>query len=131
MPMRIPGPCSYPGCRRRATKAGRCDTHPRPFVRPKDGERPDATERGYDAGWRLLRRRYLAEYPICSEPGCDEVATHVDHWVSRVRMVEAGMDPDDWSNLRGYCRRHHTIKTNTYDGGLGNPRKPVPNLTRG
>lgn len=79
------------------------------------------TRRGYGRPWQALRRRFLAEHPLCMdcEPkGIIEAAAHVDHHIAR----EAGGTDDD-SNLRALCHSCHSAKTVAVDGGFGNPRK--------
>jgi 5-methylcytosine-specific restriction endonuclease McrA len=73
-----------------------------------DAQRPGSTARGYDHAWRAVRKAYLAQHPICSEPGCFAQATDVDH------ITRLSDRPDlkrQWWNLRAYCHRHHSRRT--------------------
>ena len=47
---------------------------------------------------------------------CGKVASHLDHVIPRAR---GGTDSP--SNLQPLCRSCHSTKTNTTDGGFGNP----------
>lgn len=123
MPM-MPRPgCSYPGCRRKAIDGhGRCFEHLHVRRKPAEPDRKSAAARGYGAKWGKIRQRFLALNPYCYDHECLEPATQVDHIVSIARCVEMGIDPNDEGNLRAYCARHHSIKTNRVDGGLGNKK---------
>jgi 5-methylcytosine-specific restriction endonuclease McrA len=73
-----------------------------------DRRRGTASQRGYDAGWRKLRARFLAANPQCEHPGCRSAANEVDH-IQSVRLR-----PDlrlEWSNLRALCKPHHSQRT--------------------
>lgn len=86
-------------CRRSAERARKAKL---------DLARPKATERGYDADWRAVRRQYLRAHPRCSHPDCQQSATEVDH----IQSVAARPDLRlSWSNLRGYCKPHHSART--------------------
>jgi 5-methylcytosine-specific restriction protein A len=86
--------------------------------RARDQRRGSAAARGYDAAWRRLRAEHLAMEPDCA-CGCGQVATDVDHIVSRV----AG-GSDDHANLQSLAHGHHSRKTVLHDGGFGQvPRK--------
>lgn len=80
--------------------------------------RPSASRRGYGADWRKLR----ADQP---KTPCIDCATpwspshHLDHVTPRAR---GGTDHP--SNLTWRCRRCHSAKTATSDGGFGNPARP-------
>jgi len=82
-------------------------------------DRPNSYKRGYDRKWRKCRDAYLAAHPMCQEPGCNKFATEVDHKIA----LEEGGAKFDWNNLCGYCKRHHTQKTNRVDGGFGRQRR--------
>jgi 5-methylcytosine-specific restriction protein A len=73
-----------------------------------DARRPSASERGYDAAWRACRSRFLARHPQCCAPGCIEAATEVDHILSVADRPDLRLS---WSNLRGFCKAHHSART--------------------
>jgi len=73
-----------------------------------DAARPKSGERGYDADWRAVRRQYLAANPQCSHDGCTSPAAEVDHIKSVADRPDLRLH---WSNLRGYCKRHHSQRT--------------------
>ena len=56
-----------------------------------------------DPVWVNLRRRVLAEEPVCAEEGCTAPSTPVDH----IQSLANGGDPFDRNNLRGMCYEHH------------------------
>lgn len=73
--------------------------------------RPSAAARGYDRRWRRLRRRVLAEEPVCRDPDGrhpNEVvaAVHVDHIIPR---RNGGTDARE--NLQALCPSCHSYKT--------------------
>ena len=73
---------------------------------------------------RLARARVLARDPRCVCPGdgpdgcgrhhglCGAPSTIADHWpLERVELIEAGLDPNDPTRMRGLCKRCHDSKT--------------------
>jgi 5-methylcytosine-specific restriction protein A len=73
-----------------------------------DQHREGATARGYDADWQRLRALYLKRYPLCSEPGCNRLATDVDHRRSIRDRPDLRLE---WFNLRAFCHRCHSRRT--------------------
>ncbi len=73
-----------------------------------DTTRASATERGYDADWRAVRRQYLKAHPRCSHPDCTAAATEADHIISVADRPDLRLS---WSNLRGFCKPHHSQRT--------------------
>ena len=71
-------------------------------------KRPTASQRGYDAKWRILRAAFLKKHPRCKV--CGERATDVDHIVPRSRGGS-----DKWANLQPLCSKCHKIKTGAHD----------------
>ena len=45
---------------------------------------------------------------MCQEPGCNRLATDIDHIDGTGRMGARAYDP---TNLRGYCHSHHSKRT--------------------
>lgn len=83
--------------------------------------RGSSASRGYGHRWRVYRRGYLEENPICADPyrrhvGLVVLATDVDH----IEAVEGPNDPRFWdrSNHQGLCHACHSYKTVREDGGL-------------
>ncbi len=70
--------------------------------------------------WRRFRASVLQARPICEVPGCDIVATNVDHIVPRSR---GGADFDP-ANVQALCASCHSAKTAIRDGGFGRPHRP-------
>lgn len=73
-----------------------------------EAKRGTPASRGYDAEWRRLRLRFLASNPQCAALGCAVPAAEVDHILSvrthpHLRLA--------WSNLRPFCKRHHSQRT--------------------
>lgn len=107
MPTRPPRQCRKQGCPHTVTGAtGYCDTHKGEPYRWEQ-ERENSGQRGYDATWQRLRRRYLALHPFCQdcrERGQVVEATLVHHVVpvleDRTQRLETG-------NLRALCARCH------------------------
>lgn len=106
MPSRAPTLCR---CGRPVAHGERCPCRPTPTRAPDT--RGSAASRGYDADWRRLRERHLADRPLCVaclEDEVVEVAVEVDHVVPVRRAPERRLDP---SNLQSLCRRCHAAKT--------------------
>ncbi len=112
MPDRPQRPCARPGCP--ALTAGNwCPAHqPKPTL---EFSRESASRRGYGRRWQRLRLVVLANEPLCEL--CGQLATDVDHRVSRAR---GGLDT--FENLRPLCHSCHAKKTVAEDRGLG--RRP-------
>jgi 5-methylcytosine-specific restriction endonuclease McrA len=73
-----------------------------------DANRPSSTERGYDGAWRKVRATHLRSHPFCSHPGCSALAIDVDHIEPISEHPERRLDP---TNLRSFCRPHHSQRT--------------------
>lgn len=108
MPMLPPRPCTAPRCRAMSIKGGRCKEHEPKAWATSDAK--TATERGYGAAWRKLRKvalerdKYLCQ--LCLANGIATLATDVDHIISK-----ANGGADDINNLQCLCRACHKAKT--------------------
>jgi 5-methylcytosine-specific restriction endonuclease McrA len=72
--------------------------------------------------WREFRARVLRLNPVCSVAGCGDLATDVDHVVSRANGG-ALLDP---RNCQVFCHAHHSQKTARNDRpAYRNSRRPV------
>jgi 5-methylcytosine-specific restriction endonuclease McrA len=80
-----------------------------------DRTRPSAVDRGYDAAWRAVRNAFAMANPICSVPGCCERTDEVDHIESIRQRPDLRLR---WSNLRPFCKSHHSERT-AKDQGFG------------
>jgi 5-methylcytosine-specific restriction enzyme A len=80
-----------------------------------DLKRPQSQDRGYDADWRRVRAQYLGRNPWCCHPNCGRDAVEVDHIVAVKDAPHLRLSP---SNLRGYCKPHHSART-ARDQGFG------------
>jgi hypothetical protein len=72
-----------------------------------DQRRGSARSRGYDAEWKRFRADFLKLNPRCSRPGCQALATDVDH-IKALRDGGRRLDPN---NCRSMCHRHHSQRT--------------------
>ena len=78
-----------------------CPQHQREEWKRHDQARGSAAERGYDAAWREIRDRYLADHPMCER--CKRrPSTMVHH---RTPKRQGGSD--DPSNLQALCELCH------------------------
>lgn len=102
-----PTACSWPGCP--AIVRGRyCQDHTRADRQRQDASRLPSSRRGYDAAWRRIRARVLAEQPWCS---CSTVTTRVRTTeVDHVVPLAAG-GTGARSNLIARCKSCHSAKT--------------------
>ncbi|SMH60489.1 HNH endonuclease signature motif containing protein [Azospirillum agricola] len=83
-----------------------------------DQHRPSAAARGYDGAWRRVRKDFLAAHPACCAAGCSQPATEVDHVQSIADRPELRLS---WSNLRGFCKPHHSQRTGRDQGAFARP----------
>jgi 5-methylcytosine-specific restriction protein A len=109
MPQRAARPCSQPGCPALVHVGRYCLQHQRErqvaanVVRDRYEQRTQrgtAAERGYDAGWQEISKRYLAAHPWCQR--CGQRAVLVHH---RVPIAQGGTN--DESNLASSCQSCH------------------------
>jgi 5-methylcytosine-specific restriction enzyme A len=110
------------GCKQLIPGGARCPTCTSQQRQAHDKQRGSFRARGYSSRWDALRRRFLAEYPLCGmrPPGlapvmsrCHDAGLHTpatvcDHVVP-VRVDPAAM----WSvgNLQALCAGCHNAKT--------------------
>jgi len=79
--------------------------------------RPNAAQRGYDARWQRIRRRFLRANPICAL--CPNPSQVPDHYPrSRRELLEQGVtDPDEPQYLRPLCTSCHNKETAKHQPG--------------
>ncbi len=94
------------------------ETRERERKRILDLKRGSPAERGYDAAWRRVRSAFLTKFRICCSPGCGRDAVEVDHIKSVRERPDLRLS---WSNLRPFCKFHHSQRT-ARDQGFG--RRP-------
>lgn len=111
MPSKPGRPCKTPGCGQivGAGDGPYCADHVGAGTSIDD--RPSSSRRGYDRRWRALRKRVLAEEPICRDPykrhpGRLAPTTDIDHIIPRSCGGE-----DERKNLQGLCHSCHSYKT--------------------
>ena len=118
MPQRAGRPCSQPGCPK-IIRVGRfCQEHGQQEQQRFDQARGTAAARGYNAGWKRLRRLVLNRSPICQDPFAIHsknnevvVANEVDHIIPK-RLGGS----NKLSNLQSLCKNCHSTKTAKEDG---------------
>src|SRR6266545_4788698 len=94
-----------------------------PIFRPPYGPKPWSSERerkraqakgrpsswlNYGKDWQEFRAAFLRAYPRCCEPGCDSMASEVDHISSVREHPELKLVA---SNCRPFCKAHHSART--------------------
>lgn len=125
MPYRPLGPCSIPGCAKRAVRRGLCERHAvmhdahykaeHPDTR--SDTRPSAAARGYGKDWQAVRAQVLRAAGI---PRRDWPKYDVDH----SPRYDASREPDHRKyQLTPRLHGAHSSKTNREDGGFGNRRR--------
>ena len=115
MPKRPKTPCNQPGCPALVEPGQRfCPEHLRQERKRYDRDRGTSAQRGYGANHRKLRKKVLAEEPLCRECLKENKltpATEMDH-----------SDGNQWnlerSNLQGLCHGCHSRKTVKEQGGF-------------
>ena len=114
MPTKPKRPCSYLGCPELVSDRY-CNKHQKQGTREFDDGRGSAAKRGYDHHWRRVRKRYLAEHPLCVEcerKGKLTPSNVVDHIVAHKGDHTLFWDESNWQPL---CTRCHNRKTRTQD----------------
>ena len=108
MPYKPKTPCRQPGCAELVESGKKyCEKHGPLHVH----DRPGAAERGYDARWRKVRKKYLEAHPLCVEclkEGQYVKATDVDHIQAHRGDSKLFWDTGNWQPL---CHSHHSKKT--------------------
>lgn len=108
MPRKPKRPCRYPGCPNLCDSGVYCKEHNQ---YSSDRMRGGAAERGYDAEWRVERKRFLREHPLCVEcmkTGKLRAATVVDHIIPHRGDKRLFWDRRNWQAL---CKDCHGYKT--------------------
>ncbi len=91
-----------------------------------DAKRPSAFERGYDGAWRKVRAQFLTAHPRCVE--CGATASEVDHIQSIAERPDLRLK---WSNLRSFCKPHHSRRTALDQGFACQSTNQTPNANHG
>ncbi|MEE8473549.1 MAG: HNH endonuclease signature motif containing protein [Dehalococcoidia bacterium] len=112
MPQKSLKGCSRPGCPE-LTRGRFCKPHEEVYQQTRDQGRPTAASRGYGSRWQQIRKVVLREEPFCRS--CSAPSTEVDH----IKPMSKGGD-NSRGNLQGLCKRCHSSKTGSVDGGFGN-----------
>ncbi|WP_417724208.1 HNH endonuclease signature motif containing protein [Salipiger sp.] len=79
-----------------------------------DATRPTARQRGYDGAWQKARAAFLAAHPHCAHPGCNALATVVDHIVPHRGDKALFWDRTNWQPL---CGHHHNAHKQRQERG--------------
>lgn len=90
-----------------------------------DERRGSSTQRGYDAAWQRLRKRFLRANPLCvfcMEEGKITAASVVDHIITIATRPDLRLV---WENLRSLCKRCHDRRTAT-EQGFARPHRSKP-----
>lgn len=104
MPRKPKRPCRHLGCPNLSDDVY-CDQHRAKYARDS------AAERGYDAQWRIVRRRYLRGHPLCADcqrNGKLTPANVVDHIIPHRGDEALFWDEKNWQAL---CKPCHDRKT--------------------
>lgn len=72
-----------------------------------DAKRPSARERGYTRQWEAARKEWLQFNPICTHPGCNALATVVDHITPHKGDMMLFWDKHNWQSLCAPCHNRH------------------------
>lgn len=125
-------PCRAPGCPGLGDGVSLCPQHLAAYRQREaqreaqrkaavDAARPSAAHRGYNRNWQRLRRRHLAQEPLCVDPfgihgDWPAPATDVHH----ILPLAAG-GANDADNLQSLCHSCHSRIT-ARDGAFGGRR---------
>ena len=109
MPHMPAKPCSWPGCPE-LTTARFCPRHQRQHDRDFTRyEREPGRLKRYGRVWSGIRKRFLAQHPLCEkclENGRVTPAAEVHH---RIPLANGGTH--DWDNLAALCKSCHSAIT--------------------
>lgn len=112
MPTKPKRPCRYSGCPNFCETGVYCKAHAQyESANLRDKWRGNAASRGYNAEWRIARRRFLSTHPLCVECLKENrltAATVVDHIVPHRGDQRLFWDQTNWQPL---CKLHHDQKT--------------------
>lgn len=123
MPIAPPKLCSAPGCGELVYGGSVCQTHTKARRQQADARRGSARERGYDYRWEQAVKCWRAEDPErnlcvdCRAEGRLVYGRQTDHIVPHKGDAAKFWDRENWA---ARCDHHHSVKTNTEDGGWGN-----------
>ena len=97
--------CAFGGCSA-LTHERYCEAHKTQTRKDYERTRASAPKRGYGHQWAKIRRMVLRRQPICITPGCNSLATEVDH----IKAKRQG-GTDSMDNLQGLCKACHSRKS--------------------
>jgi 5-methylcytosine-specific restriction protein A len=132
MPHSAPLACRHPGCNALVSVSGYCPAHQTDLRQWDNASRAKArrAKRGLSANstlWRKIRATVLSSEPLCrhcQQAGRVQLAYAVDH-------IDGDSANNALSNLQPLCLSCHSRKTARFDGGFGNPKRPVcPDLAQ-
>ncbi len=104
MPVRAPRICA---CGKTVASGAVCPCRTKRKAEA-DAARPSAAARGYDPAWKRVRADFLKAHPFCCSPGCNKPSTEADHVLSVAERPDLRLS---WSNLRPFCKPHHSQRT--------------------
>ena len=86
---------------------------------------PDSWKGGSTRRWRKTRAAKLAANPLCEWPGCEALATAVDH----ADGTDYNTQRYDWDMLRSLCEPHHATRTAAQGNAAQRARRPASTHT--
>lgn len=106
MPRKPRRPCSYPGCPE-LVEGRFCKEHEK--ENNKNYERyktnPE-THKRYSKAWKIIRKRYISEHPLCESCLKENRMTKAEH-VHHIKPLSIGGTHDE-SNLMSLCKSCHS-----------------------
>ena len=112
MPYAPKHPCNYPGCAVLVDAGNsKCEKHRIQERRELDSLRDSSAARGYGFRWRVARKAFLGQNPLCVKcytAGILRAATVIDHIIPHKGEMELFWDKSNWQAL---CKRCHDQKT--------------------
>lgn len=114
MPQSPLKPCNYQRCAA-LTKGTYCDKHMTARHTNYNRFQRSADEKKFYSGvvWKRIRALVLRDDPWCQTPGCNELASEVDHIIP----LKAG-GTNERDNLQSLCSTCHSRKTAREHGGI-------------
>lgn len=106
MPSKPKRPCSHPGCPELVD--GRfCKKHEKEYNRNYEKYKRDPkTHKRYGKAWRAIRKRYVAEHPLCEMCLKENRMTKVEEVHHILPLSRGGTNDED--NLMSLCKSCHS-----------------------
>lgn len=106
MPRKPKRPCSYPNCPE-LVEGRFCKKHEKEYNKNYEKyKRNTETYKRYGKAWRVIRKRYISEHPLCEKCLEENRMTKAEH-VHHIKSLSLGGTNDE-ENLMSLCKSCHS-----------------------